>query len=103
MLRHVVSFRMNLSMVKKVPSSKPTVQAIVNEKLKALLESDALKNENSLSQEVGKILERYKDPDHFLIRVPEKLRERLEKEAKSENRSVENLIEWILIRHYETL
>ncbi len=86
---------------KQVPSSKPTIQAIVSEKLRALLESDASKNDNSLSAEVGKILEQYKDPNHFLVRVPEKIREQLDNEAQDENRSVENLIEWIIIRYYQ--
>lgn len=86
---------------KQVPSSKPTIQALVSKGLRALLEADATKNDNSLSAEVGRILELYKDPNHFLIRVPEKIKEQIEEEAQNENRSTENLIEWIIIKYYQ--
>jgi hypothetical protein len=81
-----------------VPTDKPSIQAYIRTELKNLLIEDANRNDRSLSSEVTDILERYKDRNHYLVRVPDKIREQLEQRSQSENRSVENMIEWIIIQ-----
>jgi hypothetical protein len=84
--------------MKSVPTDKPSVQAYLRHDLKQLLVEDAHKNDRSVSSEVTDILERYMDRNHYLVRVPDKIREQLEEIAQSENRNIENMIEWIIIQ-----
>lgn len=84
--------------MKSVPTDKPSIQAYIRVELKSQLIKDANKNDRSLSSEITDILERYKDRNHYLVRIPDKIREQLERISQGENRSVENMIEWILIK-----
>lgn len=84
---------------RKVPTDKAKIQAYIGDALKNELLSDAQGNDRSLSAEITNILEKYKDSEHFLIRVPERVREIIQDMAAEDNRSVENLIEWIIIQY----
>jgi Arc-like DNA binding domain len=84
--------------MKSVTTDKPSVQAYIRSDLKQLLIEEATKNDRTISSEVADILERYMDQNHYLVRMPDKIREQLETIAKSENRSIENMIEWIIIQ-----
>jgi hypothetical protein len=83
----------------KVPTEKAKIQAYIGDALKNELSRDAERNDRSLSAEITSILEKYKDSEHFLIRVPERVREIIQNMANEDNRSVENLIEWIIIQY----
>jgi hypothetical protein len=83
----------------KVPTDKAKLQAYIGDALRDALIKDAESNDRSISAEVTSILERYKDPNHFLIRLPEKVRELIEDYSERESRTVENLIEWIVIQY----
>ena len=84
--------------IKVVPTDKPSVQAYIRKELKDKLIAIAHVNDRSLSSEVTDILERYLDKNHYLVRLPDKIREQLENVASTENRSIENMIEWIIIQ-----